>query len=96
MMPPPGIGGAPAAGGAMPDFSGLSLRRALAIAHRRNLNLEVKGSGYVIAQQPPPDAAVTSSMVRLVLAPELAQALMGPGLETTGVGSAARTRRSNR
>jgi cell division protein FtsI (penicillin-binding protein 3) len=86
----------PAAGGAIPDFSGLSLRRALAIAHRRNLNLEVKGSGYVIAQQPPPDAAVTSSMVRLVLAPELAQALMGPGLETTGVGSAARTRRSNR
>jgi len=38
----------------IPDFSGLSLRRAFALAGRRHLNLEVEGDGYVVAQRPRP------------------------------------------
>ena len=38
----------------IPDFSGLSLRRAFALAGLRHLNLEVEGDGYVIAQRPAP------------------------------------------
>jgi len=56
--------------GGVPNFGGLSLRRALAIAHRRGLELEVKGSGYVIAQDPAPYAPVVHSPVKLLLAPE--------------------------
>ena len=60
----------PASSGGIPDFGGLSLRRALALAHRRSLKLEVKGSGYVIAQEPAPHAAVVHAPVKVMLAPE--------------------------
>ena len=58
----------------IPDFSGLSLRRAFALAGRRHLNLEVEGDGYVIAQQPAPGAAAGAGSVTLRLAPVLADA----------------------
>jgi cell division protein FtsI (penicillin-binding protein 3) len=58
----------------IPDFSGLSLRRAFALAARRHLNLEVEGDGYVIAQRPAPDAAAGAGSVTLRLAPVLADA----------------------
>ncbi len=41
-------------GGSMiPDFRGLSLREALALARSHGLALKTKGSGYVVSQQPP-------------------------------------------
>jgi len=58
----------------IPDFSGLSLRRAFALAGRRRLNLEVEGDGYVVAQQPAPGAAAGAGSVTLRLAPVLADA----------------------
>src|SRR6185437_6058506 len=58
----------------VPDFSGLSLRRAFALAGRRHLNLEVEGDGYVIAQQPAPGAAAGAGSVTLRLAPVVADA----------------------
>jgi len=36
----------------IPDFRGLSLRSALALARARNLAIEVQGDGYVVSQQP--------------------------------------------
>jgi cell division protein FtsI (penicillin-binding protein 3) len=41
----------------VPDFRGLSLRSALALARTCQLALAVKGSGYVVGQQPEPGAA---------------------------------------
>jgi len=38
----------------MPDFRGLSLRSALAVARNHELALEVKGDGYVVSQEPMP------------------------------------------
>jgi cell division protein FtsI (penicillin-binding protein 3) len=58
----------------IPDFSGLSLRRAFALAGRRHLNLEVEGDGYVVGQQPAPGAAAGAGSVTLRLAPMLADA----------------------
>ena len=58
----------------IPDFSGLSLRRAFALAAGRHLNLEVEGDGYVIAQQPAPGAATGTGSVTLRLAPVIADA----------------------
>ena len=37
---------------ATPDFSGLSLRAALALARQTGVNLKVEGSGYVTVQKP--------------------------------------------
>jgi len=58
----------------IPDFSGLSLRRAFALAGRRHLNLEVEGDGYVVAQRPAPGTAAGTGSVTLRLAPMLADA----------------------
>jgi cell division protein FtsI (penicillin-binding protein 3) len=60
--------------GAVPDFVGLSLRRAVALAGRRHLNLEIKGDGYVVAQQPAPGALPHAGSVNLHLAPMVANA----------------------
>lgn len=65
---------APAAANRIPDFSGLSLRRAFALARRRHLELEVEGEGYVIAQRPAPGAAFGADPVTLRLAPAVAEA----------------------
>jgi cell division protein FtsI (penicillin-binding protein 3) len=60
----------PAVAGGIPDFSGMSLRRALALARRNGLNLEVEGSGYVVAQTPAAHTRVgRSTSVKLTLAP---------------------------
>jgi cell division protein FtsI (penicillin-binding protein 3) len=64
---------APITSDRVPDFRGLSLRRAFAMAGRRHLNLEVTGEGYVVGQRPAPGAAATGS-VTLRLAPVLADA----------------------
>jgi cell division protein FtsI (penicillin-binding protein 3) len=53
-----------------PDFRGLSLRGALALAREHGLDLDVKGSGYVRRQEPAPDAAVDRGTVQIVLSAE--------------------------
>lgn len=57
-----------------PDFSGASLRRAFEIARRIGANLEVKGDGYVIAQEPAPGTSLSRSPIRLALGPAHAPA----------------------
>ncbi|MFI5353174.1 MAG: penicillin-binding protein [Candidatus Binatales bacterium] len=59
-----------AGSGGIPDFGGLSLRRALAIAHRYGLELEVNGAGYVIAQDPAPYTPFVHAPVKVTLASE--------------------------
>jgi cell division protein FtsI (penicillin-binding protein 3) len=50
-----------------PDFTGLSLREAFALAHRMTLNLEVSGTGYVVSQDPARGELIQRSSVRLEL-----------------------------
>ncbi|MGH6876454.1 MAG: penicillin-binding transpeptidase domain-containing protein [Rhizomicrobium sp.] len=70
------------ADGRIPDFSGLSLRRAFALAGLRHLNLEVEGDGYVVAQRPAPGAAAGAGSVALQLAPVVADADQAGALAT--------------
>jgi cell division protein FtsI (penicillin-binding protein 3) len=58
----------------IPDFSGLSLRRAFALAGQRHLSLEVEGEGYVVAQRPASGVAAGAGRVTLRLAPVVADA----------------------
>ena len=55
----------------VPDFAGLSLRRAFELARRAALNIEVEGEGYVVAQDPESGAVRSHPTVRLVLSPNL-------------------------
>lgn len=41
-------------GTAMPDFRGMSMRRVLQVMEKREINLQVRGSGRVIEQHPQP------------------------------------------
>lgn len=45
-------------GTAMPDFSGMSMRRVLQVMEKRQLNLQVRGSGRVIEQHPKPGQVI--------------------------------------
>ncbi|HJU28588.1 MAG TPA: penicillin-binding protein, partial [Candidatus Binataceae bacterium] len=54
-------------GGGTPDFRGLSLRGALALARDDGLGLEVTGSGYVSAQDPAPGMTLNRGAVRIAL-----------------------------
>lgn len=57
--------------GRVPDFTGLSLRRAFELARHAALNLEVEGEGYVVAQDPEPGAPRSHPTVRLALSPNV-------------------------
>ncbi|MGH7781771.1 MAG: penicillin-binding transpeptidase domain-containing protein [Candidatus Binataceae bacterium] len=52
-----------------PDFSGMSLRRALMVGRSIGVTLEVKGGGYVIAQDPAAGAQLSHTGIQLTLAP---------------------------
>jgi cell division protein FtsI (penicillin-binding protein 3) len=56
-------------GKATPNFSGASLRHALDIARQLGVNLDVKGQGYVVSQEPAPGSTLPSSPIKLTLAP---------------------------
>jgi cell division protein FtsI (penicillin-binding protein 3) len=58
----------------MPNFAGMSLRGALQVARRLGMTVEVKGGGYVVAQDPPAGAPLRNATLRLTLAPVLADA----------------------
>jgi len=47
----------------IPDFSGLSMREALALAGSRNLEIVPEGSGVAVSQDPPPGISVTPGQV---------------------------------
>jgi cell division protein FtsI (penicillin-binding protein 3) len=64
------VAAAPAASGATPDFRGMSLRQALAMAAARGLDLDVTGSGYVVRQTPPPGAPLDRGAVQIALSVE--------------------------
>ncbi|MDO8432424.1 MAG: penicillin-binding protein [Candidatus Binatus sp.] len=52
-----------------PNFSGLSLRRALELARRSRVNIDVHGGGYVIEQEPRAGTPLDhSTVVKLTLA----------------------------
>ena len=55
-----------------PNFSGMSLRRALQVARRLGLMIDVKGDGYVIAQEPAAGAPL--GRIKLTLGSMLADA----------------------
>ncbi|MGH7905126.1 MAG: penicillin-binding transpeptidase domain-containing protein, partial [Candidatus Binataceae bacterium] len=61
----------------VPEFNGLSLRAALALARSRAINVEVKGAGYVVAQNPPRGAPLLTAAVTLKLAPAVMMASAG-------------------
>ena len=54
--------------GLTPDFHGLSLRSAFALARTRRLNLESAGAGYVTKQKPLAGSPIDGRPVQLVLA----------------------------
>lgn len=53
----------------VPDFGGMSLRSALRMAADREVNIQVEGSGYVIAQRPAPGQPVDGISIKLTLSP---------------------------
>ncbi len=61
------------ASGLAPDFRGLSLRSAFALARARGLNLESDGAGYVVEQSPAPRTPLSGGVVKLVLAANAAE-----------------------
>jgi cell division protein FtsI (penicillin-binding protein 3) len=66
-MPAPPV--VTAFGGRMPELRGLSLRSAMRALDGCNCEVEVDGSGYVVAQRPEPGVAVSATdAVRVVLA----------------------------
>jgi cell division protein FtsI (penicillin-binding protein 3) len=54
---------------ATPNFSGLSLRRAIELARLSKVNVDVHGAGYVAAQDPEAGTALNHSTIKLTLAP---------------------------
>lgn len=48
-------------GTAMPDFTGMSMRRVLQVMEKRQLNLQLRGSGRVIEQHPLPGQLIRGS-----------------------------------
>lgn len=44
----------PAAGGVMPNFKGMSMRRVLQVMEKRGINIRLMGSGRASEQNPPP------------------------------------------
>jgi cell division protein FtsI (penicillin-binding protein 3) len=57
---------------ATPDFSGLSLRRAMELARVSRVNVDVHGGGYVVAQDPGAGVPLNHATVKLTLAPTVA------------------------
>lgn len=56
--------------GSVPDFAGVSLRSALAIARTRGVTVTIRGDGYVVKQMPVAGAALDGRPVILVFSDE--------------------------
>jgi len=57
-----------------PNFAGMSLRRALQVARRLGITVDVKGDGYVVAQEPAAGEPLSRGIVKLSLGSMLAEA----------------------
>jgi cell division protein FtsI (penicillin-binding protein 3) len=57
--------------GGVPRFLGLSMRDAVVEARRAGFTLNISGSGYVVAQEPPPGADPIASEVVLEFGPQV-------------------------
>ena len=55
----------------VPDFTGLGLGRALLLAQKAGLRLEISGSGHVVSQEPQPGSVRRGIVCQLRLAPTL-------------------------
>ncbi|MGH7863806.1 MAG: penicillin-binding protein, partial [Candidatus Binataceae bacterium] len=88
LAPTPAVGELP---GRVPDFSGLSLRRALELARRVALNIEVEGAGYVVAQDPEAGAPRSHPTVHLALSPNLRAPVRDGGADGVHVASLVET-----
>lgn len=53
----------------VPDFSGLGMARAIALAHKAGLQIETSGTGRAVTQTPPPGHH-TATRVRITFRPE--------------------------
>jgi cell division protein FtsI (penicillin-binding protein 3) len=70
----------------IPDFRGLSLRSALALARTYQLALEVRGSGYVVSQEPRPGVPEKSTRLSNSDGPkEGVQILLAPDQRAPGL-----------
>jgi cell division protein FtsI (penicillin-binding protein 3) len=54
---------------AVPDFAGLSIVRALELAHDRGISLEVSGSGVAVSQHPQAGVPAPDATCRVVFSP---------------------------
>jgi cell division protein FtsI (penicillin-binding protein 3) len=71
---------------ATPNFSGLSLRRAMELARVSRVNVDVRGGGYVVAQDPGAGAPLNHATVKLTFAPMVADEETGTETKTeTGI-----------
>ena len=52
---------AASSGTTMPDFRGMSMRQVLKVMEKRQLNIQIRGSGRVVAQYPQPGSVIKSS-----------------------------------
>ncbi len=57
-----------------PNFAGMSLRAALQAARRLGITVDVKGDGYVVAQEPAAGAPLSRDTIKLTLGSMLADA----------------------
>jgi cell division protein FtsI (penicillin-binding protein 3) len=71
---------------ATPNFAGLSLRRAMELARISRVDVDVRGDGYVVEQDPVAGAPLNHATVKLTLAPIVADAAAATATKTeTGV-----------
>jgi cell division protein FtsI (penicillin-binding protein 3) len=67
----------------IPDFRGLSLRSAIALARAHQLTVEARGEGYVVRQEPSPDARESVRSTRQAREPKVQIVLAAPDLEAS-------------
>ncbi|MGO9453706.1 MAG: penicillin-binding protein [Candidatus Binataceae bacterium] len=101
MLPPDAEDAIPALTGSkspvMPNFYGMSLRHSLQMARRLGMTLDVKGDGYVMAQEPAAGAPLSHGTIKLTLgAVVIAQATQtSPSLARSGAHSGKHTNTRN-
>ena len=66
---------------ATPNFSGLSLRRAIELARLSKVNVDVHGAGYVAAQDPEAGSALNHATIKLTLAPVIVKGASDHAIE---------------
>ncbi len=76
-----------------PNFAGMSLRRALQAARRLGITVDVKGDGYVVAQEPAAGAPLSRGTIKLTLGSVVADAAEVAASSPAHPGKSARSTR---